>query len=343
MEFVTTISRRLALGLGSARTGYLLDALALAVLIALLVDYALDHSTGFSRIVLPIMVAFFAAAAASMLVRRTSKSIVDFMLATAVMAIATVCSELVPETLPAAPAAQARPSPPPSRADIFEHSLPGDLALFSDGFDKTRLRSFSELARAADRYHRRWVEDLRRQGFSAGEAKAISLMLFTSTLWAYGNEVHTKKPGCITINEDNGWHRDEPTLQVFKRARIGCCTDYAHALSLVLSKNGIENRYVLVPGHIFNEALIDGKWGVLDANTNMYIASSWTDAIEARNGVQAHVFPHPGQGSGRLHRPAIGEVRQIVLDMVRYGRPKTTIKEGRLPDPRHRVAVKVLY
>jgi hypothetical protein len=342
MAIRTTVSCWLVRGLGSGRAGYLLGALTLVMLIALLADYGMGHSTGLSRMSLPIAVALFAAAAASMLVRRTSKSIVDFMLATAVMGIGTVCSELVPETL-SAPAVQARPSPPPSRADIVKHSLPGDLALFVDGYDKTRLRSFSELARAADRYHRRWLEDLRGQGFSAGEARAISLMLFTSTLWAYGNEIHTRKPGCMTVNEDNAWQRDEPTFEVFRRSRIGCCTDYAHALSLILSKSGIENRYVHVPGHIFNEARIDGRWGVLDANTNMYIASSWTDAIAARNGVQAHVFPHPGQESGRLHRPAISEVQQIVLDMVRYGWPETTIAQGRLPDPRHKVAVKVLY
>jgi hypothetical protein len=330
--------------LRSKRLGYTLNGLALALLIALLIRYRLGYIPKFFVVSLPIALTLLATSTALVIVQRTNKSIFDFLVATAATCLMTlgslVLSGLIPPT-----AAQVYRSQLEARAEVFRHSLPDDLQLFLNGFDKTNLNSFSDLARSASSYHERWRGNLHKQGFSEGEANAISLMLFTSTLWAFGNANHPiVKVGCIPTNEDNNWQYEKPTLQVVKQARIGCCTDYAFTLSLILSKNGFENRYVQISGHKFNEVKINGQWNVLDANTNVFINSSWNDAIAARRKVRIHVFPHPGQLGGSLHRPIISAFQNYLVNIVLFGESMPgTVMKGREPDREYQEAVDSLY
>lgn len=218
-----------------------------------------------------------------------------------------------------------------SPVQVFRHSLPGDLKLFLDGFDKSGLASFADLPRAAEGYRARWEPVLRAQGFSEMQARAVSLMLFTSTLWGYGNAEHPDRPGCLTINEDNGWKAEVPTIDVVRRARIGCCTDYAYMLSLLLAANGFENRYVNTSDHIFNEARIDGEWHVLDANANVFITTSWAEAGLTPE-TEVHLFPHPGTQRGKLHRPMMVAFQDYMTNMVVFGKKEEgTVRPGRSP------------
>jgi hypothetical protein len=231
-----------------------------------------------------------------------------------------------------------------AKAEVLKRSLPADPGLFRDGFDKTGLRSFSDLPREAGRFHQRWRKDLLGQGLTESEAWAASLMLFTSTLWAFGNRNHPEKPGCISSNEDNNWQFQQPTFEAVKAARIGCCTDYAHALAFILSRNGVENRYVAIPGHLFNEAKIDGKWYVLDANTNVIVNSAWNDIVADPGRVRIHVFAHPGSQGGQLHRPVLAAFQDYFLNLVLVGEfVKGAVQEGRAPDPGHKQSIATLY
>ncbi len=329
--------------LRSDRLGYALNALALLLLGALLIRYRLGYIYKFFVIGLSIALALLVTSTAVLIVQRTNKSIFDFLFTTTVVCLmifgGLFLSNLIPPT-----ALTVYQSHLDATGEVFHHSLPNDLQLFVTGFDKSNLTSLNDLAKSASSYHVRWRDSLHEQGFDEGKAKAISFMLFTSTLWAYGNANNPVKEGCINSNENNNWQYEKPTLQVVKQAHIGCCTDYAFTLSLILSKHGFENRYVTIPGHVFNEAKINGQWSVLDANTNVFINSSWNDSIAAREKVRIHVFPHPGQLGGGLHRPSISGFQNYLINIVLFGESMAgTIMKGREPDREYREVVQALY
>jgi len=248
---------------------------------------------------------------------------------------------LVAALFPAKPVSQ-QPVVPES---LLPDSLPGDPNLFLDGFDKRGLSSLDDIGRRAAVYAERWRMRLERQGLSRREAEAVGLMLFTSTLWSFGNAGEPNRPGCTGENENNGWKRELPTVDVVKEAHIGCCTDYAAALAIALSKNGFENRYGLLGGaHVFVEARIDGRWEVLDANTNMFVDASWNDAIGGKAGVHVHLFPHPGAMEGRLHSDLEGGLRDSLVDLVSRGMaPRAEMRPGLAPDPAYTHPVTKLY
>lgn len=228
--------------------------------------------------------------------------------------------------------------------EVIRESLPGDLALFRDGFDKSGLASFDDLGRQAGGYAKRWRAPLMQRGLSEAQAQAVSLMLFTSTLWAFGNAGRDDLPGCIPQNEDNEWKTQAPTLEVVKRARIGCCTDYAQALSFLLSRHGFENRTVAIPGHVFNEALIDGRWQALDANTNIFLGEPWNEAIQRDAPLRVRVFAHPGALPGRLHRAALEGFQTFIVERLVRGIARTgRITPGREPDAGYARPIEKLY
>lgn len=341
---MTAVSTAAGAVLGILRSrwlGHVLSGLALALLAALVVRYQAGYIPRFFAVSLPVALTVFAAALAVFLAEPSRRKAFGFLLCTA--AALAVFIGAAPAIVPPT-AVRIYLSQEKARTRVVQHSLPGDPELFRNGFDKTTLSSFSDLARSAAKFHERWREDLLAEGLSEGEAKAASMMLFASTLWAFGNAVQHRKAGCITANEENNWRYQAPTLPVVKAARIGCCQDYAHALSLILSKNGFENRYVRIPGHTFNEARIDGKWHVLDANTNVIMNSAWNDVPAGRGNVTIHVFPHPGSQSGKLRRESLVAFQNYLVNIVLLGNfPAGTEERGRDPDPEHRLTIDLLY
>ena len=341
---MATLSSAATAALGVLRSrwlGHVLSGLALGLLAALAVRYQAGYLPRFFAVALPVAVVLFAAALAAFLARTSNRDVAGFLLCTAA-ALATVIGAapaIVPPT-----AVRIYLSQEKARAQVVQHSLPRDAELFRNGFDKTTLTSFSDLPKWAGKFHQRWRADLLAEGLSENEARAASMMLFTSTLWAFGNARQPEKPGCIPANEDNDWQYQKPTLQVVKLARIGCCQDYARALSFILSKNGFENRYVAIPGHVFNEARIDGKWYVLDANTNVFMNAAWNDIPAAFEKVSLHVFPHPGAQSGKLRRPTTAAFQSYLVNVVLLGNfPAGTLEQGRDPDPEYKQTIDHLY
>lgn len=147
---------------------------------------------------------------------------------------------------------------------------------------------------------------------------AIFFMNTVSSLWAYGNKNLTKKPGCVSINEDNDFKEvKNPTIKTYINSKIGCCTDYAFLLAFLLEKEKISNRKVSVQGHIFNEVLINGSWYVLDANTNLMFESSWQEIIHRKPNqiVKVKLFPHCNliNNGDDFYRPIVGK---FILEMI---------------------------
>lgn len=323
--------------------GYVLSGLAIVLIVALFLRYRLGYIPKFFVVSLPVALVVFATSLAAVMVQPTYRSAFSLLLSIAAVMAMVIGAALI-FGIVAPTATQIYVGEQQARAQVFNHSLPGDAGLFRDGFDKANLSSFSDLPKWAGKFHERWRGELLRQGFDEGEAKAASLMLFTSTLWAFGNANQPRKAGCITVNEDNNWQHQKPTFQIVKSARIGCCTDYAHALSLILSRNGFENRYVEIDGHIFNEAKINGRWYVLDANTNLFINSAWNDTAAAPDQVRIHVFPHPGSTSGKLRRPLVIALRNYLVNIVLVGEfERGAVKDGRAPDPEYKESIDLLY
>lgn len=312
--------------------GYLLDAAAAALLLAMAVRHSVGYVPKFFTIAFPIAFALLAIGVAAAIARRTAKAIFDVVILS-ITASVTVCFGLTItgyfDPGPAALYEHRRRD----EARVLLHPLPGNVQLFRDGFDKRQLASFDDLVERGSRYAARWQERLVQEGFSPGEAKAVGLMLFASTLWASGNAQHADKPGCIPTNEDNGWHLQRPTLEVVKRTAIGCCTDYAQVLSLLLAGNGFENRYAIIPGHVVNEAKIDGRWRVLDANTNVFANVGWNEAARRQQGVAVHYFPHPGTMNGKLYRANLENFQDYLVNLLLRGTPTAKLRDGRMPGP----------
>lgn len=112
-----------------------------------------------------------------------------------------------------------------------------------------------------------------RYGASNDIEDAIKAMLLVSAFFDYGNAdpEHKRLRGCISNSEESNFREVQVTYERFRAARIGCCTDYAYALSSFLTFLGYQNEYVLMPGHIANRVLIEGSWYFLDSTTNIFV------------------------------------------------------------------------
>lgn len=151
------------------------------------------------------------------------------------------------------------------------------------------------------------------------EYKAAFITNLVSNLWGYGNINAVNKPGCVLGNEDQQWQR--PDLKsinaaTYLRSKIGCCNDHAYLVKFLLDSENIPNRLTVIPGHIFNEANIDGQWWTLDATANLMIPHAWetihqTMKPTGRDWMQIYLFAHSNLRDidSERYRSAIGHFR----------------------------------
>ena len=180
-------------------------------------------------------------------------------------------------------------------------------------------------------FHRHVVEQYRLKGgrFAkespfADEAarKALFFMNFVSGLWAYGNQVAVDKTGGALSNEANNWQESTPSLQAYLASEIGCCSDYAYLLKSLLDHEGIENRLTTIPGHVFNEAKLNGRWCMLDPTTNIFLETTWEELYAAteleRDSLTVHVFPHSNLTDvhSPRYRSLAGHFRLMMLSRI---------------------------
>ena len=198
--------------------------------------------------------------------------------------------------------------------EIFskEHVTNANIETEEDFYEFSRQRYLAN----RDYLMKKWrIEDEQR-------LQAIFYMNLVSHLWGYGNVKNPDKPGCVLHNEETEFEIvNDPTIQTYLKSDIGCCTDYAHVLNILLDRCGIENRQVSVKGHIFNEVRLKGDesnrdgWVTLDANTNMLFEGSWA-SIQSReskgaNSVHLTIFPHQNlvEQDNPFYRPDVGRFR----------------------------------
>jgi len=164
--------------------------------------------------------------------------------------------------------------------------------------------------------------------------KALFVMNFVSGLWGYGNIVNLDKPGCVLTNEHNDWQDTVPSLSAYLDSDIGCCTDFAFLTKSLLDHEGIDNRLTSIPGHVFNEVRLNGRWCILDATMNIFVQASWDELYvrETRDkAIIVLVFPHANLADTKSpqYRPAIGQLRLLTLNRL-ANRPES-LRESQRP------------
>lgn len=166
--------------------------------------------------------------------------------------------------------------------------------------------------------------------------KAFYFLNHVSALWAYGEPKGINTDGgCVLTNTVTGSRAGikegakggpQPSFKTYWESPIGCCSDYTLFLNALLSRAGIENRVIELQeqpvgiGHSFNEAKIDGRWWVLDANTGMAINQSWPASLVLSNSTPTdiYLFQHPGLNPANksLYRPFLGSFRMMMINLI---------------------------
>jgi hypothetical protein len=135
-------------------------------------------------------------------------------------------------------------------------------------------------------------------------------------------------------NEKNNWTASRPTMRAYLDSRIGCCTDYALMVKFLLDEEKIENRLTAIPGHVFNEVRLEGRWCIVDATTNMFLEQSWQELYERKSEepIKVYVFPHANM-SGNFayrYRPLAGQFR--LLTLLRVANRPECLREATHPE-----------
>lgn len=144
--------------------------------------------------------------------------------------------------------------------------------------------------------------------------KSIFFMNLVSSMWGYGNINNPDIPASVLVNENTSFKEldtREISIKTYINADIGSCTDYAYILKSLLDKEGIKNKLVAIPGHFFNEIIINNKSYTLDANVNMLFYSSWEDIHYKLNykedSLKVSIFPHSNlEKNNTFYRARIG-------------------------------------
>ncbi len=188
-------------------------------------------------------------------------------------------------------------------------------------FRSSGIDTFSALHRAVmQRYarHRSWLANRWDLNTPADEPrlKTLFVMNFVAGMWNFGNARDVTHTGCVLSNEQ---HFDAAPLAArsYLESEIACCTDYAYLTKTLLDREGIENRLTAIPGHLFNEVRLDGRWCIVDSSCNLFIESGWDELYAGRGDdtITALMFPHPNAAerkSGR-YRAVIGRFRLLML------------------------------
>ncbi|PJD97386.1 MAG: hypothetical protein CK426_08065 [Legionella sp.] len=154
--------------------------------------------------------------------------------------------------------------------------------------------------------------------------KTLFFMNLVSNMWGYGNKIAINKSGCVENNEDTLFQTIivEPLIiKHYLKTKIGCCIDSARFLSFLLERAQIKNRLVLNPGHIFNEAFIDGKWMAFDATVNFWWHTSWEKIQNEPLGtpIDVTIFPHKNLiTNDDFYREKIGAFQLSLLLQAAY-------------------------
>jgi hypothetical protein len=127
--------------------------------------------------------------------------------------------------------------------------------------------------------------------------------------------------GCVGCNERHQSTGPTITLTDYLESEVACCSDYAYFTKSMLDHEGIENRLTEIPGHMFNEVRLSGRWCIVDASCNLFIDTGWDELYapdSKRDSITALVFLHPNASDQdeQRYRPVIGRFRLLMLMRV---------------------------
>ena len=131
--------------------------------------------------------------------------------------------------------------------------------------------------------------------------ESIFYMNTVSALWKYSK--------CISTNSDLS--NSHSKIKFYLSQNEACCTDFALTLKLLLDKAKFKNRLVLLPGHIFNEVLIQNNWYTLDASINVMFNQPWKNIAFTNGNTIATTFVHLNLNpiNNANYSPSIGALR----------------------------------
>lgn len=169
--------------------------------------------------------------------------------------------------------------------------------------------------------------------------KTLFFMNLISRMWSYGNQNHPDQTGCVLNNEKTDFNPlplSTVNFSTYLNSEIGCCSDSAQMLKFLLDKSHIVNRLIEIPGHVFNEALVDGFWWALDPTLSLVYQAPW-QAITAPgllDTVNIRIFPNMSM-ENRIpsrYRSAAGAFRHYMLLRVALGEKIEFEYRDSLPD-----------
>lgn len=206
-------------------------------------------------------------------------------------------------------------------------NLDYDQVFSKDTLRFSRVDTFIDLSRfAEERFSKLRPELESAWGAKNGTyLKPFFYLNFVSSLWSFGNRVSPEKTGCVLVNEKTNFEpipEEKINVKTYIESAIGCCSDYAYMLHFLLSQAHFESRLVEIPGHVFNEVKLDGKWMALDANINVFYRQSWQETV-SNSGKEIGVVTFPllalNPNAKQSYRPLSGSFRQLMLGRLAMG------------------------
>lgn len=119
---------------------------------------------------------------------------------------------------------------------------------------------------------------------------ALHAMNVVASLWVLpdGGEVSH-----AALQMDDHLLDDDAKLRVLLAARHACCMDTAMLLHMLLTRHGIRNQFVQVPGHVLNQIITpDGGTWLLDGYTNIAANSGIVGIVNGNKGITRFRYPH---------------------------------------------------
>jgi len=215
------------------------------------------------------------------------------------------------------------------RINIVRLSTVDYDAIFNDEqIKRGAIRTYAEFQMAVDRNFERHRDVLsERWGIQDEQKLRVFFYLNTvSNLFSFGNQDIRKAGGCAGESEQfGGKKRSYRALGVrfFTESEIGCCTDFAQLIKLLLDGAGMESRIVAIHmhGHVFNEVQLGGKWHALDANIGGFYDRSWNAIVDSQEPFFVTVFPVLSlkRSPESRYRPVLAQFRHATFMVAATG------------------------
>jgi hypothetical protein len=119
---------------------------------------------------------------------------------------------------------------------------------------------------------------------------ALHAMNVVASLWIHPDG---SKESQAAVQLEDHLLDDDAKLRVMLAARVACCMDSAMLLHMLLTRQGIRNQFVQVPGHVLNQIITpDGGTWLLDGYTNVAANSGIVGVVNGDKRITQFRYPH---------------------------------------------------